>query len=495
MPGTTTTFADRYVLERVVADGGLATVWQARDEVLARSVAVKVLRSELAEDEAVLALFRREAHAAAKLSHQNIVAVYDTGSETPEEGPPAHYIVMEYCGGGTLADLVGDGALEPQLVAMVGMAVCDALEHAHRCGIVHGDVNPRNILLTDERRPAGTGSIKVGDFGIGKAAFASGDVSTTGKLLGSLEYTSPEQAAGDEATTATDIYALGVVLYELGTGRVPFSKPSEVETALAHINEEPMPPRALRPTMPRALEQVILTALSKDPAQRFASAAEMRGALRAAVGAERSDTEVIDDPPPPREGFSARRLAPVAMIAVGVIAAAVGVAELVGDTRAAPEPRTADAPTKPTGGPTRARIESATDFDPDGGDGEHPSEVPLAWDEDPATAWMTSTYASTLQAQGKDGVGLLFDLGASKEIARVKITFDRAGYAFELRAGDDAAATEDGFRRLASISAAGASETLAVGESARYWLVWITGFPGGGSGRAAIAEVDFFTDA
>jgi serine/threonine protein kinase len=235
-----TSIADRYVLEELLARGGMGSVYKARDEVLARPVAVKILHPHLSEDHGFLERFRREAVAAAGLSHPGIVAIYDTGTDTAEDGSERHYIVMEHCAGGTLTELSArEGALEPERAAAVVAAVCSSLDFAHRAGVVHRDVKPDNVLFADD------GTLKVADFGIAKAAYASGDITTTGSILGTVTYISPEQAGGREPDARSDVYSAGVVLYELLTGRPPFQGETDVATALMHVNESPTPVRAL----------------------------------------------------------------------------------------------------------------------------------------------------------------------------------------------------------------------------------------------------------
>src|SRR5688572_9681518 len=272
-PAALDTIAGRYVLEEPIARGGMATVWKARDEVLARFVALKILDPELAGDPSFLDRFRTEALAAARLAHPNIVQTFDTG----EDDDGNHFIVMEYCGGGTLEDLLErEGALAPDRAVSFAAHVCDALAYAHRHEIVHRDIKPGNVLLGAD------GSVKVGDFGIAKAAFASHDVTTTGKILGTVTYLSPEQARGEEPDGRSDLYSLGVLLFELLTGRPPFSAESPVATAMHHLKTEPPGPRAVKGNIPRALDAVVLRSLEKDPDARFSTADEMRRALESA---------------------------------------------------------------------------------------------------------------------------------------------------------------------------------------------------------------------
>src|ERR671919_206128 len=279
MSGESVTIAERYLLESPVSKGGMAAVWKARDQVLARTVAVKILHAHLMEDRDFLERFRAEALAAARLTHPNIVSIYDTGSDE-DNGEERHYIVMEYCAGGTVGEVLADqGSLAPDRVAGIGGSICEALAYAHSLGVVHRDVKPANVLISDG------GTLKVADFGIAKAAFVQKEITTTGLILGTVTYLSPEQARGTEPDARSDLYSLGVVLYELAVGRPPFKEETQLATALAHINKPPAPLRAYKAGIPRHLETTIMRALEKDPAQRFGSAEEMRTALAGAAGA------------------------------------------------------------------------------------------------------------------------------------------------------------------------------------------------------------------
>lgn len=479
----------RYVLIEPIAHGGMATVYRARDEVLARTVAVKVLSGSLAEDETFIARFKREALAAARLAHPNIVAIYDTGTE--QDGHTTrHYIVMEHCGGGTLRDLLErEGPLDPDRVRAIGAAICDALGHAHSHGIVHRDIKPANILFTDD------GTLKVADFGIARAVSETSRITQSGAVVGTAVYLSPEQARSEEPDERSDIYSLGVMLYELLCGRPPFSADSQVATALQHINEAPPPPRSLRAGVPRALEEAVLRALEKDPARRFQDAGAFKAALLG--GHAPAQPEVAPAVPAPRPapaerehlgiGETVRSLAPV----IALIAAAVAVVIFL--------PRLFDGGAARRGGgdgrggggsPAAIAVREVRDFDPHGG-GEHPEEVPLAIDDDPNTAWSTENYTSPLQAL-KPGVGLLFDLGDSVAVGTIEVVSPAPGYSFELRAADQAGADETAFEVVAAVEGASSSERVeTAGRRARFWLLWITSLPGGGGGRAEIAEVRF----
>jgi eukaryotic-like serine/threonine-protein kinase len=279
-----TRLGQRYVLESRIARGGMGSVWRARDDVLARTVAVKVLHPSLSDDDDFIERFRREAYAAASLTHPNIVAIYDTGHDESAGGPgrpeaTSHYIVMEYCSRGALDDLLrSEGSLEPERVLSIGSKVCSALGYAHRAGVIHRDVKPANVLIAED------GSLKVADFGIAKAAFAAGDITTTGVILGTVTHISPEQARGEDPDARSDLYATGVLLYELLVGRPPFMAETEIGTAIQHLHDEPPPPRSIKPRIPKKVEEIVLKALEKDPDDRYSSAEEMRAAIDSARG-------------------------------------------------------------------------------------------------------------------------------------------------------------------------------------------------------------------
>jgi serine/threonine-protein kinase len=259
----------RYELEQLLGQGGMAQVYRARDRVLDRPVAVKLLRPEYANDATFVARFQREARAAANLVHPNIVAVYDVGQDGNQ-----HYIVMEYIAGRTLKEFIRERAPLPvDLALRIAEEVCTALEYAHRHGLIHRDIKPQNILLDEEGEV-----VKVADFGIAKSRLDP--ESTADRLaLGTVKYISPEQARGVEVVPQSDLYSLGVVLYEMLTGRQPFDGETPVSIALQHIEAEPPPPRQINPYIPPAVEAILLRALAKNPRERYASAREMRQAL------------------------------------------------------------------------------------------------------------------------------------------------------------------------------------------------------------------------
>ncbi|MGI6611468.1 MAG: Stk1 family PASTA domain-containing Ser/Thr kinase [Limnochordia bacterium] len=262
--------SNRYEVLARVGEGGMAVVYRARDTLLGRMVALKVLRSQYASDLEFVERFRREAQTAASLSHPNVVNIYDVGEENG-----IYYIVMEYVEGRNLKEIIRqEGPLPNRTAVLFAREICRALEAAHRLNLTHRDVKPHNILITFD------GRVKVTDFGIARAAAAS-SLTQTGTVIGSVHYFSPEQARGGPVGTASDIYSLGVLCYEMVTGSVPFSGDSPVAVALMHVQEQPKPPRQLNPQVSAEFERIILKAMAKSEADRYSSATAMLRDLRA----------------------------------------------------------------------------------------------------------------------------------------------------------------------------------------------------------------------
>jgi beta-lactam-binding protein with PASTA domain/predicted Ser/Thr protein kinase len=266
----------RYRLVARVGSGGMADVWLAEDQQLGRNVALKLLHRRFAEDAQFVERFRREASHAAGLQHPNVVSVYDRGT-----WDGTSYIAMEYVEGPTLKEVVRErGALDPGLAADVIVQVLRAARYAHKRGIVHRDLKPHNVILDEE------GRVKVTDFGIARAG--ASEMTETGAILGTAQYLSPEQAQGLAVDARSDLYAVGVMLYELLTGRLPFDAESAVTIALKHVSEPPLPPAELNPAVPVAMEAVVLRALAKAPEDRFPDADAFIAALQAARDAPQS---------------------------------------------------------------------------------------------------------------------------------------------------------------------------------------------------------------
>ena len=272
----------RYVLDGRLGAGGMSTVFLATDNVLERQVAVKLLAEHLAEDDDFVARFRREALAAARLQHPNIVQVFDSGEDAESH---RHFIVMEYVDGPSCADLLRDEKqLDIEDAVRIVRDACHGLDYAHRAGVVHRDVKPGNLLLASD-----TGATKLADFGIAKAAEQT-RLTQVGAVLGTAAYLSPEQAQGHEAGPASDIYSLGVCAYQFLTGKLPHEYGSLTELALKQLEEPVEPVSVHRPEVPSELDRAICICLSRDPEHRYPSTVEMARALDA--GLEGNETEV-----------------------------------------------------------------------------------------------------------------------------------------------------------------------------------------------------------
>lgn len=280
--------SNRYEIDETLGYGGMSEVHRGRDIRLGRDVAVKVLRADLARDPTFQLRFRREAQNAAALNHPAIVAVYDTG-ETDSENGPLPYIVMEYVDGRTLRDMVkSEGPLTPRRAMEVMADASAALDFSHRHGIVHRDVKPANIMINE------SGAVKVMDFGIARAlADGQAAVTQTAAVIGTAQYLSPEQARGESVDARSDVYASGCVLFELVTGDPPFTGDSPVAVAYQHVREEPRKPSDVNPQVPAALDAVVLKALSKNPANRYQSAAEMRADLVRVLSGQRPKAPLV----------------------------------------------------------------------------------------------------------------------------------------------------------------------------------------------------------
>jgi tRNA A-37 threonylcarbamoyl transferase component Bud32 len=315
MATTPQVLLERYEVGRLLGSGGMAEVYEGRDRLLARQVAIKVPLPQYAHDPAFQQRFRREAQAAASLSNPGIVAVYDTGMQN---GTP--FIVMEFVGGRTLKEtILAEGPLHPDRAAEIAADVCSALAAAHARGLVHRDVKPPNVMLTH------SGRVKLMDLGIARADAAESATQTGAHtaMIGTALYLSPEQAQGQPVDPRSDLYSLGCCLYEMLTGSVPFRGATPVAILYRHVREDPAPPRLLNPDVPPALEAVCLKALAKRPEDRYQTAVELRGDLQRARAGGRVQAGPAGAPPataamattvlPPLAGYPAAGADPTAM--------------------------------------------------------------------------------------------------------------------------------------------------------------------------------------
>ena len=390
-----TVLSERYRLEAKLGSGGMSTVYLARDDTLDRAVAVKVMHREMSEQEDQLQRFRQEARAVAKLSHPNVVSVIDAGEDG---GHP--YIVFEYIKEKTLKQRIGRlGALDTQEAIAYAIEVARGLSVAHARNMVHRDIKPQNVLIDEE------GRAKLTDFGISRQLEQAG-VTATGRVLGTTDYVAPEQAMGHAVDPRSDIYSLGVVLYEMLVGQVPFHADSQVGVAMKHVNEELPDVQRRRPEVSAAVALVVERATAKDPAERYQTIGEMVDDLETAleVEAARSGstsaeaTSVLDAVPPPKRKLSGRaRWSWAAIVALLLVAGAALLAvQLISSGIGG-------------GGADKGKgsavaISSATDYDPQGDGEEIGSKVGLAADGDPTgTAWETEHYDSETFAGTKTG--------------------------------------------------------------------------------------------
>jgi eukaryotic-like serine/threonine-protein kinase len=364
---------ERYEIGGVLGRGGMAEVHRGRDLRLGREVAVKVLRSDLARDPSFQVRFRREAQAAASLNHPAIVAVYDTGEDRSSSGATP-YIVMEYVEGDTLRDVLRrEGVLSPERAMNFAADICNALDFSHRNGIVHRDVKPGNVMVTPQ------GTVKVMDFGIARAVSDSAATMTsTAAVIGTAQYLSPEQARGESVDARSDVYSVGCLLYELVTGAPPFTGDSPVSVAYQHVREDPKLPSSVNPAIPPELDAILLKALSKNPANRYQSAADMRNDLLRALAGQRVEatpgmgdaekTAIIGTPPggygdgewddEDDDARKRRRNRIIAAVIAGVLilGGVIAVALLVnaGDDQPAAEPTATQVPVPNVTGQDRA---------------------------------------------------------------------------------------------------------------------------------------------
>lgn len=457
-------------------------------------------------DPAIRRLFRREAVAAAKLTHSNIVSVFDTGEHN---GAP--FIVMEYLGGGSLRDRLAKGRLEPQAAAKVGAEVCAALNHAHKVGIIHGNIRPENVLFTE------SGHLKVSDFAIAKVALVNSRLTDPGGTQAINPYAAPEVALGAEPDVRSDLFSVGAILYEAVVGKTPATAAAEAAGGAVADPEHRPPtpgPRDLRPGIPEDLDLAIIGALQRDPSARFQTARSLERTLRplapsASVPPAKTSTTAPrvavtprpqgpaetqlsgavvpppprhNSPPAPREDSAPSRRAPrgggdsflraegrwllptllviaAAALVFSIPALRSGIGDVVGQGLQPQQPA------------EPIEIAQAFAYDPPPGDGEEGNRrLGQAIDGDPQTSWATSSYSRPPLGGLKDGVGIYVDLGAAQELSGIRVTSVTGGWMGTVRFSDDGRTWSD----PGNSETVDVDHTFEVSGSHRYWMIWIT---------------------
>jgi tRNA A-37 threonylcarbamoyl transferase component Bud32 len=492
----------RYRLDAQIGAGGMSTVYRAFDVNLERRVAIKLLHREMSADSDQLERFRREARAVAQLSHPHIVGVIDAGED---ENRP--YIVFEYVEGETLKDRIRDlGRLPVDEALAYAIEIARALGSAHAHGIVHRDVKPQNVLIDEE------GSAKVTDFGIARSLKDDG-LTADGRVLGTTDYVSPEQALGHDVNGQSDIYSLGIVLYEMLTGEVPFQGENQISVAMKHVREDLPDIQVRRPEVSATLAAVLDRMTDKDLAHRYpdvpALVADLEETL--AIEAARSGTSTGEAtavirtlPARTRRRLPFRMRHSISLVAViALIAAAVGVVAILGN-EAADRTQRGTGPGRVTAPPPGTKVvsvqrASAHAYDPFGGDGEHDDAAPLVVDRDPGTTWTTEGYQDGIEGAGKPGVGIYVD--AKPQVAAVQLQVQTPAPGFHVTlyaapAGSPPQTVPDGWTKVGggTVNAGDKRFKLSTnGKPYRYYLVWITKLAPGAE-RAAIAEIRLFEE-
>jgi tRNA A-37 threonylcarbamoyl transferase component Bud32 len=473
--------SDRYLVEELVGTGGMSSVFRAHDQLLDRKVALKVLHQQYTDDEEYVARFRHEARAVAALSHPNIVTVIDRGEHGGRQ-----FIVFEYVEGENLKRLIQRRGPAPVGSALeLAIQVARGLSFAHQQGLVHRDVKPQNVLLN------GDGQAKVTDFGIARSLDVKHGMTQTGTVLGTSDYIAPEQAQGQRVDEHTDIYSLGVVLYELLTTEVPFPGENFVAVAMRHINEPPPPIRDKRPDVSPRLEAAVQTAMAKDPRDRFATMDEFCRELEACL-AESEGTQVLT-PLPRRSAHRARRGVspwPVILAVAGLIVVGAVVAALV--LGRGPNVFSIHHSASKGGGAVTGavRLGAVTAFDPFGSPPgeEHNADAPKATDGNASTYWETEQYHSTFAALGKQGVGLVLDAHSDMQLHRIGIATSTPGFTAVIRAGESPSSFPDTVSVPQQVGS-DARFTITGGKH-RYYLIWITSLPPGLTARINEVRAD-----
>ncbi|ADB48454.1 protein kinase domain-containing protein [Conexibacter woesei] len=491
---------DRYRLEARIGTGGMSTVYRALDTTLERPVAIKLMNREIASDSDQLERFRREARAVAQLSHPHIVGVIDAGEDA---GRP--YIVFEYVEGETLKERIRRlGQLPIGEAVAYAIEIARALGAAHARHIVHRDVKPQNVLIDEE------GSAKVTDFGIARTLDEDG-LTQDGRVLGTTDYVSPEQALGHPVGGQSDLYSLGIVLWEMLTGSVPFRGENQVAVAMKHVREEIPDVRELRPEVSASLASVIDRATAKDLLERYRSDEELIADLEDVLALETARagsatgeaTTVIRTLPRSaqrRLPLSVRRPAWLAVLALLVVAALVAAIVFALENGERGTGRSAG---RARDGPVQLQQISlaqtaASDYDPtsSGGDGEeHSEETTFAVDNNPSTFWSTERYENAVLP--KDGVGLAVDVSPGAVLRKMRVRTNTPGFSADVYVTDAADVPESlddpAWRRVATSSDVQRRQDIdldTAGQRSRHVLLWITRLPSGG--KVEISEIALF---
>jgi serine/threonine-protein kinase len=450
--------SDRYEVEELVGTGGMSSVFRAHDRLLDRKVALKVLHQQYSEDEEYIERFRREARAVAALSHPNIVTVIDRGEHDGRQ-----FIVFEYIDGENLKALIQRRGPAPVVTALeLAMQIARGLSFAHQQGLVHRDVKPQNILLN------GDGQAKVTDFGIARSLDVQHGMTQTGTVLGTSDYIAPEQAQGQRVDEHTDVYSLGVVVYEMLTNEVPFPGENFVAVAMRHINEEPPSIRDKRPDVSLRLEAAVQRAMAKRPEDRFQTMADFCRELEANLAEEQGATVVA--PAQPKRARAPRRpganpwpiiLALLTLIAIGGVIAYVA-------TR---DNGNAASTTGGGGGGSVPALKAIGAYDPFGTGGENDASAFKATDSNPSTYWETERYYDAPRLN-KPGVGLVLDAKSTVQLHQLGVVTSTPGFTAVIRAGDSRSTFPDTVSSSQTVE--GSTTFTIVGQPHRYYLLWIT---------------------